>query len=146
MSMTSTSSNVVASRKYPQPSCRKVYEQLFTHSDWIGTTETIDSVTLPLLERFLMDPYYHIYASTSPGGTKQKEDYYRSRNPSSSFRHHEHVGTYLRVVDGPTSESSRIDPKLQEWIQQEGSCENYAIWKQANASIAKILLIGEVAG
>ena len=83
----------------------QVYQQVLSQLDWIGTTESIDNVTIPLLNRLVNGNIGNSRPSALP---------------------HQNVG---RNYINHHSEKERLDPTLRERILL-ASCVDYTIWKE----------------
>lgn len=132
--------------------CLDVFQQLLLHMDWIGTTETLDQVTIPLLVRLLV----------AHGGDKQQVSALglsTSKNQTISRVQHANVGTYYRPQEEKKSQTSSanfsrfggdvratsraitaatLNDFIQDWIENEASCEDFSFWKQIAASMENL--------
>ena len=114
----------------------RVYEQLFSQLDWIGTTETIDRATIPLLGR-IVAPY--VWKDSARMGRAH------DMLQNASIVPHANIGTYrhqqrLKFLDDSgdsAPETFVVDATLRERIEHVDACQDFAIWKKATAIIEK---------
>ena len=113
--------------------CLEAYNQIISQLDWIGTTENMDTVTIPLLVQLINNNNRSRLEFGGKSVTADKNMFSIHKNVGNYHRNISDSSKTMTVVDDPLAANTREESILQH------ACADYVIWKDAEQRERKVL-------